>query len=328
MHARTLYALLGATLLTATGTVMAEAAETNATSPSFYLKVGPAEAWTKPGQSATFSVVAEARTEQHLQLSIRTTDADGLGAKLASDVLDVFPGAGARTALTMTAPQNVTRSPYHVVVIATSADGSVREAKAVLHVRPAEKPMPAEKPAEKTYEPRPAAKPVEKSYDVKSYDVLEHRFRAIIERMEAIEKRLAALEGRLDRPEPRPTPAPEPIAVRMTLSPEHATIGPDGGKVALLLASGDREGRVPLGVRYNESSGWTIKLDQTIVKMRANDREWIWIHLTPPAPCALVEAAEAATPCPAAAAVIEYAIVQPNAPDAPLAKGTATARTA
>lgn len=342
MQNRTLYALLSAALLAVTGTVFAQTepdATTDAANASFELKISPAEARVKPGDTVTFSVIAGSRIDQSLQLSLRVQD--GIRATLSSETLDVVGGSPSRVVLTAGAPDNATRSPYSVVVIATSEDGTIRDAKATVHIappqpeRPAEKPQakpeprPAERPQDRPTEPRPATtarpEPAGTSPNDKRYDVLEHRFRVILERLDRIEKRLDHLEQRM-APPTKPA-EPDRQVVRMTLSQEHAAIGPDGGTVALLFTGGEKDVRVPLGLRYNESSGWRVGLEQDVVFVPAHQRAWIWVKLSPPASCAnTTAAAESACDGAAAASRLEYAIAQIGTPGPYLAKGTASAR--
>lgn len=306
MQMRTLCALAATGLLYVPGIVQAEGEATNVDSPtpspSFAIKIMPNEAWVAPGASATFSVMAESRAETLLHLAARTPD--GVTATLSSTEMDVAPGAYGKVTLTLTAPTSANRTPYKIVVIAKDDAGNEREARAALHMREIAKPATKPEPRPET---RPSERPVEKPVDLPAYekraDALERRLIALLERIER------AL-GRAEDPAERPEPKPEATIIRMTLADEHAIVGAERGRVALLFEGGERDARVQLAARYNESGGWKVAFEKDQVFVPANQRAWIWVYLNPGNEAAL-----------------EYAIVQVDTPGPYLAKGMATART-
>lgn len=272
----------------------------SANEPGFALKIMPHEAWLKRGESTTVSVVAQARQETTLALAVRAPE--GIGATLSSSELELMPGSSGKVALRVVAPENAVRSPYMVTVIATDETGSVREARMAIHLRDlGANAAPAAPAAEtKKAEPRGSDAPVD-------------ALRAILERIERTEARLAKLEQARDAPASAPAPiAPSASTpARMTLFPEHVTVGPEGGKVALLL-DGAAGGKVHLSTTTDAASGWSVRLERDGVALGPHGRAWVWVHLTP---------GENAT------AELAYAIVQraPAAHGGPVvANGTAT----
>lgn len=249
---------------------------------AFGAHLSPREIKADPGATVVFRLHAESREGAALTLRVRAPD--GVAAELSRTELALGAGERASANLTVRVPDDARTGPIPLQVEVVGA-GVARPLRATVQVA-----GDVEAPAEPSAPRAPPMRPGEDERMERLLDRLEQRIQRL-ERATSPERPAPLREARPFRADAVAharvtveTPREAPVVhegIRALLSEPHATLGPEGGRVALLLEAGNRPVSLALSVRPDAESGWRMGLEKTRVELPAHARGWILLHLDP-----------------------------------------------